>query len=816
MAQVSYPGVYIQEVPSGVRTITSVSTSVGAFFGRASKGPIDKAVRLFSLADYEREFGEPHPKSDLARSVRQFFSNGGTNCYVVRLAKDADKATVTLTSLDASRPVLEVTAKAAGLWANNIRMEVDYDTPRPEDTFNIRVIQEDAGEVIATESFTTLSMDVNSPRYAPTFISQSSELVQVELASGLGDPSDGGADYNSATFDGFSSARRPFSNTYSTAESTFNTEFFGNDRTSFQISVNGRDYVTIDLASDGNFSEANHGALATEIERRINDQLTAELSPAEAISCTFSSNLTGVGRFLTITAATPGSGVTNKSVHVRRSPSNDIAAAMMMGVDQGGVELSRWSNFRPAPTASILPIGDPTVAGDISLLNGILSDRRQQEAHAESLTRITFDGSLDVDLTADYSLQTDPGATANTRWVKNAPGESSITGDHDGVREKLRIIADAINDEADLPYQAELWGYQLAVISTEGTVNNMPSIATTHTALGGEFITSVRQFKLGPGGAKFVTGGAAGTDGDAPALNEYLGSQNRQTGFHALDPVDLFNLMVLPEDEEVDEATMQNIWGPASNYCAQHRAFLIVDPPKSWTDSDGRPAVAKTTSKINDLRVSLVKDHAAVFYPRLQYSDGGPSKSIGPAGAIAGLMARTDASRGVWKAPAGIEAGVRGINGLTVELTDRENGVLNQKGVNCIRIFPNGIVNWGARTLDGDDSFGSEWKYIPIRRLALMIEESLYRGTRWAVFEPNDERLWSNIRLNVNAYMMGLFRQGAFQGTDPKAAFYVKCDADTTTQNDRNKGIVNVEVGFAPVKPAEFVVIKIQQIAGDL
>ena len=180
-------------------------------------------------------------------------------------------------------------------------------------------------------------------------------------------------------------------------------------------------------------------------------------------------------------------------------------------------------------------------------------------------------------------------------------------------------------------------------------------------------------------------------------------------------------------------------------------------------------------------------------------------------------MARTDANRGVWKAPAGIEAGINTVSGLNVVLTDAQNGVLNRQGVNCIRVLPNGsVVNWGARTMDGGDDTGSEWKYVPIRRFALFLEESLYRGTRWAVFEPNDEPLWANLRLNINAFLFSLFRQQAFQGTSPQEAYYVRCDATTTTQDDRNKGIVNIEIGFAPLKPAEFVVIKIQQIAGDL
>jgi phage tail sheath protein FI len=171
----------------------------------------------------------------------------------------------------------------------------------------------------------------------------------------------------------------------------------------------------------------------------------------------------------------------------------------------------------------------------------------------------------------------------------------------------------------------------------------------------------------------------------------------------------------------------------------------------------------------------------------------------------------------VWKAPAGIDAVLRGAQGLSYRLTDPENGTLNPLGVNCLRNFPvYGNVVWGARTLKGDDRLASEWKYIPVRRLALFIEESLYRGTQWVVFEPNDEPLWSQIRLNLGAFMNNLFRQGAFQGTTPRDAYFVKCDKETTTQNDINLGIVNIIVGFAPLKPAEFVIIKIQQIAGQI
>jgi phage tail sheath protein FI len=188
-----------------------------------------------------------------------------------------------------------------------------------------------------------------------------------------------------------------------------------------------------------------------------------------------------------------------------------------------------------------------------------------------------------------------------------------------------------------------------------------------------------------------------------------------------------------------------------------------------------------------------------------------------PSGIVAGVMARTDVQRGVWKAPAGQDAALNGIQGLQVNLTDDENGLLNPLGINCLRSFPIiGRVVWGARTLRGADQLADEYKYVPVRRTALFIEESLYRGTQWVVFEPNDEPLWAQIRLNVGAFMQNLFRQGAFQGKTPREAYFVKCDKETTTQNDINLGIVNILVGFAPLKPAEFVIIKLQQIAGQI
>jgi hypothetical protein len=275
--------------------------------------------------------------------------------------------------------------------------------------------------------------------------------------------------------------------------------------------------------------------------------------------------------------------------------------------------------------------------------------------------------------------------------------------------------------------------------------------------------------------------------------------------------------MVIPGDREMVEADYLKLIGPASSYCAAHRAFLIIDAPDSWAKNN---LLNTDAGKVSIFRGLVnVLENSAVFYPKVYYTDAttGLTKKIGPSGMIAGVMARTDSTRGVWKAPAGLDANLRGATDLDVILTDRENGILNPLAVNCLRRFTTGNVVWGSRTVIGfDGSPDSDWEYIPVRRFALFLEESLYRGTQWIVFEPNDEPLWANIRKNLNAFMMGLFRQGAFQGSTPAQAFYVKCDGETTTQADRNLGIVNIEVGFAPLKPAEFVVIKIQQMAGDL
>lgn len=323
-----------------------------------------------------------------------------------------------------------------------------------------------------------------------------------------------------------------------------------------------------------------------------------------------------------------------------------------------------------------------------------------------------------------------------------------------------------------------------------------------------------------PGAGSASFNAASGTDGATISDDEVSisGLAAAKRGIWALEKTDLFNLLCIPPysfggDGDVSAPTRT----AAEKYCRDRRAFYITDPLFRWKEPShliSETGIAGTEWGLNP------SENAALFFPRLRAPDPlqeGRLVEFAPCGAIAGAMARTDSQRGVWKAPAGIDVPLNGVSELSVRLTDGENGQLNPLGVNCLRAFPDsGRVVWGARTLRGADSLASEWKYIPVRRLALFIEESLFRGTKWVVFEPNDEPLWAQVRLNIGAFMHNLFRQGAFQGQSKREAYYVKCDGETTTQSDINSGIVNIEVGFLPLKPAEFVVIKIQQMTGDI
>ena len=326
---------------------------------------------------------------------------------------------------------------------------------------------------------------------------------------------------------------------------------------------------------------------------------------------------------------------------------------------------------------------------------------------------------------------------------------------------------------------------------------------------------AVAHFFLNGGGTALVVRVVNAADEEAPpTVADILGDAHAGTGMCALEEANLFNLLCIPPllDEQLQETDLDELWPAAAEYCAARRAVLLIDPSPRWKDAAAAVAGAKAwQAQIKHL------SNTALYFPRVVAADPSArrqAREFAPCGAVAGVIARTDARRGVWKAPAGTDASIGGIDKLSYPMNDTEQGLLNPQGVNGLRTFPvGGHLVWGARTLAGADAAGSEWKYLPVRRLALFLEESLLRGTQWVVFEPNDEPLWAKVRLNVGAFLQTLFREGAFRGSTPAEAYFVRCDASTTTQADIDAGLLNFLVGFAPLKPAEFVIVRFQQTA---
>ena len=304
-----------------------------------------------------------------------------------------------------------------------------------------------------------------------------------------------------------------------------------------------------------------------------------------------------------------------------------------------------------------------------------------------------------------------------------------------------------------------------------------------------------------------------GTDGDPLTPARLLGASGaaQRTGLYALDDADLFSLLVLAPD--LPGADVHPVVVSAAHaYCEQRRAMLLLDAPTSWTTASDVALPAADT-------VGTIGANAALYFPRIRAANPLQNEQVEQfpaAGAVAGVLARTDAQRGVWTSPAGRAATLRGVSGLAVDLTAEEVGTLTLMGVNCLRQDPAaGPVVWGARTAAGADATGPPWRYLSVRRTALFIEDSVVRSIQWVVFEPNGEPLWASIRATVTTFLDSLFRAGAFQGVTAKDAYFVRCDRSTTTQADIDRGVVNIVIGFAALIPAEFVIIGIQQASAS-
>jgi phage tail sheath protein FI len=763
----TYPGVYIEEIPSGVHTLTGVSTSITAFLGYTPSGPVGTPVEVFSLADYQRAFGGLDQDSPVSYAVQQFFQNGGTDAFVVRVASNAAAATAVVKDATFATAVLTIAANTAGTWGNGLEIAIDYDTANPASTFNLTAIEmldRDGSRVPGrVETFRNLTLNSASPSFVDN-ATASSNLISVTTSPALVWSGPAGFSQSAAL----------------TAPDVTNLDPATANRVA--VSVDGKPPVEVVVFSATDpITVTGLPAILSDIATRIAAKVNALLGNVIQGSAA-SSKIT-----LTSNASGP-----NSSVQLFPASQNDATRFLKLGLAYGGKEVDRAAQFRPAQNGSVTtPFTTmPALATVLGAVNVTVNTGTTAVIASRQLT-LWPSGSPPADLA---------GVAAALQSALSGQAEPLFAGT------TARVIGDAIVVDAGPALPDARFTFSNVGTDTTATALQLPTAAAG---------VNVGRYALGTGiaGTAALAGVSLGSNGTVPTSSDLIGNPVAKTGIYALENVDLFNLLSIPD---FDVPTDITVLTAAAAYCEKRRAFFVVDAPRSV----GSPAQAIAWMKDPAKGGALRSRNVAVYWPRILAADplqNGRRHAFAAAGALTGMYARTDAQRGVWKAPAGASATLAGALGLATPLTNEEQGGLNPIGLNALRTFPDtGTVAWGALTMRGADTLADEYKYIPVRRLALFLEESLFRGTQWVVFEPNDEPLWSQIRLNVGAFMSDLFRQGAFAGRTAREAYFVRCDSSTTTPNDVDHGRVNIAVGFAPLKPAEFVVIQIQQIASAL
>ncbi|MBM0745389.1 phage tail sheath subtilisin-like domain-containing protein (plasmid) [Phormidium sp. CLA17] len=658
MANLTYPGVYVEEVSSGIRPIQSAGTSTAAFIGIAEKGPLNEAVKIFNFTEYQNLYGSFLNNSFLSHSVYQFFNNGGSQCYIIRIGTNLKTANIVLKDRGSTaQPSLTISAKSPGVWGNQLAVQVTDGSNDPANEFNLLVYRQDAvipsdlTKATLLERIENLSMVPGSANFFATRTSASKQIqatvTQIQTTV-TGNPNvQAGSSLGAGT---------PLPLTIA-------------ERKKFRINIDGDGYQEVDLQT----------AVGLGAGQVTDLNSTATIASAIAFA---------VRRLTKLRAST-----------------NQAA----------------FDNFTCAPNSE----------GVLLLTSGA--------------------SSLASSVTVAPAINSSEDASGLLKLGKLNSGKETIGG----------AVTRPLVNPIGIPY------YFLG-----DNTENTAQVVSIQVGSDGDLVNS-----------------------DQPFI----------AALPLLDTIDDVSLIAIPG------IGSEAIVGAGMKYCANRSlsdCFFIGDMRQ---DND---TVAE--AEIFAAAVSPKNSYGAVYIPWVKMLD--PTGVlpepilVPPSGFVAGLYAKTDAQRGVWKAPAGVNVGLGGAVGLAVNFTDVQQGNLNDKNINGIRQFASsGIVLWGARTMSADP----EWKYIPVRRMAIFLRVSIYRGIQFAVFEPNDEPLWSQLRLNIGSFMTGLFRRGAFQGATPSQAFFVKCDGETTTQDDINVGRVNVLVGFAPLKPAEFVVVKISQKAGQ-
>jgi len=808
--QTSYPGIYIQELPSSSHATVPAPTSIAAFVGYShpfKTKNFNVAQRLSSFSEYEANFGPLFSSglvdASLPRAVHQFFRNGGSDAYVVGLQPGLfDGANIIVTRLGAANggaTISKTATTTSGGTSAPLAFTVGGTNPLPTMSS-----LSPASVAPGSAAFTLM---VNGTNFVPasvvnwnvtalptTYVS-SSQLTASVSASDITAAGTVNVTVNNPAPGGGDSATTSFvigTNPLPTI-SSLSPASVAPGSAAFTLTVNGANFVPASVVN------WNGTPLATTYVNAA--QLTASVPTSDIAAAGTAS--------VTATNPTPGGGdsaATNFTIGANPLPA--ISSLSPASVAPGSATFTmtvNGANFVPA-----------------SVVNWNSTPLVTTYVNPSQLTASVSASDVAAAGTAAVTVSNPASAGASTGIVFTAceltdiePMQVTITN----------VRNNGITFDVTITYASQVETYrgvQLAGSADQlpdGRINKVSALVQVSKAMGGwgSAITNQTnqqisltyavppQVRTGFNASDFTTG-----DGSTIGVFEPNSS---------LDNLEIFNLLMVPG------VTDFNVITAALAFAERKRAFVIIDPPPQapafGSSSDSPQPIQYWMEGLGGTSLSLPRSqNGAIYFPYLTSNDPitGNNIPMAPSGFVAGIYAATDAARGVWKAPAGLAPIVSNTMGPVAPgaMNDPQQGVLNLDAINCLRNFHGvGTVVWGARTLVADDPAFQQSIYVPVRRMTLFIEQSLLASLRWVVFEPNDEPLWTAIKASIEAFLLSLFRQGALQGKSPSEAFQVKCDRSTTTPEDQQIGIVNIVVAFAPLKPAEFVVIKIAQLAGQ-
>ena len=861
--QLTYPGVYIEELPSGERMISPVATSIAAFVGRAPLGPVDEPLRISGFGDFTRRYGGLRFDYPLSYAVKDFFDNGGSEALIARLFEPGTGDGVAQLNFSGAAPMLP---EGWLLYASATKGSTQLQVSEPNDKAEG---EPDVGMTMYLGGDTSQAYLVTA--FAPANAAKKTQAT-VSIAPALGRA------FRKCTALSFEHGSAPSGWKLGFVSGTTVTLtggkglpelgqrlVFANDPTPYTIIaepvVKGTDpdalQVTVTVAPKpglvlGPVGISDPVALPMPADWEIESFDRGSSASAGTLSLINGTGAALAGDLFTIGddkdeyvvtsfkpadaknpatlafASLSGDPLDHEVFCLCCAPSFTREPPRNMSIKSGGKSGS--TNFTvgtSAASSGTIDIGDSfTVDGDATEYvvryidaNNVVYFLPEAKLDFKPSSALTFAPPLSL-------VAANPG-----KWGNQLIASTDTKGISDTTAKQFKEYGIEAADLFNLTLT--LNDARGRVVASERYLNLSVKADGKETPYPNRIdrvlddqsdLARVGRLSAIPPGDGAAAKGIGGDDGGYLTTPTYLGDEDQKTGMYLLKKADIFNLLCIPPDrrifDDVPEAEQELdkvVCQAAAQFCTDRRAFYIVDPPVAWKNK----AVKGLLSKIDPQDVGItgenkdgmeVARNAAVYFPRLWKEDILMKSQLAlfaPCGAVAGVMAATDVGRGVWKAPAGIEAGLANVRKLEVALNDEENGQLNPIGVNCLRTFPViGPVVWGSRTLRGADQFEDDYKYVGVRRFTLFVEETLKRGTEWAVFEPNDEALWSSLRLSVNSFLADLARRGALY------SYHVKCDADTTTPDMIEAGIVNIVVNMAPVKPAEFVVLQIQQTAG--